>query len=95
MHCTTDFCMRHYVGFSQIGSQLCGEINALIVFIEKPWKLPKEHARDDSHMHVLPTDKRSETSRMECLSSAESSCTEENDPSIEVKTENPNLKMGN
>ena len=21
MHCTADFCMRHYAGFSQIGSQ--------------------------------------------------------------------------
>ena len=68
-------------------AQLHEEINA---FIEKSWKLPKE--RDDSHVHVLPVEKRSEASRMESLSSAESSCTEESDPSIEVETENLNLK---
>ena len=68
-------------------AQLRGETTA---FIEKPWKLPKE--RDDSHMRVLPVNTRSETSRMESPSSAESSCTEESDPSIKVETENPNLK---
>ena len=70
-------------------AQLHGEINT---FIEKPWKLPKEH--DDSHVRVLSVDTRSKTSRMECPSSAESSRTEESDLSIKVETENPNLKTG-
>ena len=61
-------------------AQLRGEINA---FIEKPWKLSKE--RDESHVRVLPIDTRSETSRIECPLSAESSRTEESDPSSKLR----------
>ena len=29
MHCTADFCMRHYAGFSQIRSHMCTRIKYL------------------------------------------------------------------
>ena len=70
-------------------AQLHGEIHA---FIEKPWKLPKE--RDDSHVCVLPIDTHRKTIQVECPLSAESLCTEESDPPIEVETKNLNLKTG-
>ena len=43
MHCTADFCVRHYAGFSQIGSHM---------YISSLHELNLTHAQTHTHKHT-------------------------------------------